>query len=353
MHRGSNSTNVCTNVYPVFFVHLLAAACLMLAGCGGTALLKDVRPLKSFTALAEGKDDRIAVSIENVIVPNSEGAWLCNAEWDEYQIRIRALADEPVQIREIAIFDALNHRVEPRADRGELVNGTREIEQRYERSGKLVRAQGANGWVLTGTGVVGMAAGTASAAAAWPGILSTASFSIGPGAIVLMGGGLILARAGVMRLVNNAQVNSEIKRRHTSLPVELSRGAERSVDLFFPVTPLSERTEVVYADFLGEHRLRIDTRLARMEVDRDTPPTLLQRRDPKFPDDVRRAGISEGYVKANLVLDRQGHVRGVDVIEAMPPHVFVMEARRTFQGWTYSEGSNDCRIVEAKLEFKR
>lgn len=216
-----------------------------------------------------------------------------------------------------------------------------------------MRAQGVNGWILTGTGVVGVAAGTASAVAAWPGILSTASFSIGPGAIVLMGGGLFFAHAGVTRLVNNAQVNTEIKRRHTPLPVELSRGVERSVDLFFPVTPLSEHTEVVYADFLGEHRLRIDTRLARMEVDRDTPPTLLQRRDPKFPDDVRRAGISEGYVKANLVLDRRGRVRGVDVIEAMPPHVFSMEARRTFQGWTYSEGRNDCRIVAAKLDFKR
>ena len=58
-------------------------------------------------------------------------------------------------------------------------------------------------------------------------------------------------------------------------------------------------------------------------------------------------------MKANLVLDRQGRVRGVDVIEAMPPHVFTMEARRTFQGWTYGKGRNDCRIVAATLEFKR
>ena len=349
MHGDSNSTNA----YSVFLVRLLAAACVTLAGCGGTALLKDVRPLQSFTSLAEGKDQRIVASIENVIVPNSEGAWACNAEWDEYLIRIRALSGEPVQIREIAIFDALNQRIEPRADRGDLADGTRETERRYEQSGKLVRgARGVNGWVLTGTGIVGVGAGTANAVASSAGFLAS-GFAMPPGAIVLAGGGLLLAHAGIVRLVNNAQVNGEIKRRHTPLPVDMSRGAETSVDLFFPVTPLSGRTEVVYIDGHGEHRLHIDTRLARMEVDRDSPPALLRRRDPKFPDEVRRAGIREGYVKANLALDRQGRVRGVDVIEAVPSHVFIMEARRTFQGWTYSEGRNDCRIVEAKLEFKR
>ena len=348
MHGDSNSTNV----YSVFLVRLLAAACVTLAGCGGTALLKDVRPLQSFTSLAEGKDQRIVASIENVIVPNSEGAWACNAEWDEYLIRIRALADEPVQIREIAIFDALNQRIEPRSDRGELVDGTREIQRRYAQSGKLVRTGGVSGWILTGSGIVGVASGTSNAVASSAGFLAS-GFAMPPGAIVLAGGGLLLAGAGVVRLVNNAQVNNEIKRRRTSLPVDLPRGAETSVDLFFPATPLSRRAEVVYVDGHGEHRVHIDTRQARLEVDRDSPPALLRRRDPKFPDEARRAGISEGYVKANLTLDRQGRVRGVDLIEAVPPHVFIMEARRTLPGWTYSEGRNDCRIVEATLEFKR
>ena len=74
--------------------------------------------LVPFLPLAEGGDEHIVATIESVIVPNSGGAWACNAEWDEYLIRIRAGTGEPVQIREIAIFDALEQRIAPRSDRG-------------------------------------------------------------------------------------------------------------------------------------------------------------------------------------------------------------------------------------------
>ena len=333
-------------------IHLLAAACVSLAGCVSTAIIKVAPPHASPTSLAEASDERMVATIQTVIVPNSADAWACNAEWDEYRLQIRARTDEPVKVREIAIFDALEQRIKPRSDRGELVEGTLDIEQRYAQSGKLTRVRGTNGWVLVGAGVAGVGGGTATAVAAWPGILSTASFGAGPGALMLVGGSLFLAHAGIARLVNNAEINGEIKRRHTLLPVDLPRGAAASFNLFFPITPLSGRAEVVYVDSQGEHRLHIDTRQLRVESEPESP-TLLQRRDPKFPDEVRRTGISEGYVAALLTLDRHGRVRGVNVVEAVPPHVFIMEARRNFQVWTYNEGRNDCRIVEAKLEFKR
>src|SRR5204863_7335988 len=84
MHRSAN-------------VHrLLAAACFALAGCGATALAGEAQPL--------------IATIESIIVPNSADAWVCDAEWDEYLIRIRAPSNDPVQIREIAIFDRFDQR---------------------------------------------------------------------------------------------------------------------------------------------------------------------------------------------------------------------------------------------------
>ena len=247
---------------------------------------------------------------------------------------------------------SIDQRIDPRADRGALVDGTREAARRYQESGKPMRAGGVDGRTVAGASIVAGAAVTAGGAAMAPGMLAVATgAAVASG--MLMGAGIALASAGIARAVNYAQVDREIKRRQTPLPVDLPRGAQTSVDLFFPVTPQSGRTEVVYVDGHGEHRLHIDTRQARMEADRGSPPELLRRRDPKFPDQARRAGISEGYVKATLEVDSQGRVRRVDVIEAVPLGVFTMEARRTFQAWTYSRGRNNCRIVEATLEFKR
>jgi TonB family protein len=333
--------------------YLVVAACLTLAGCGGAALLKEARPLESPKSLAEAKDGRILASIETVIVVNGPGSWAHDADWDEYLIRIRALSDEPMEIREIAIFDALDHRVEPGSDRGDLMAAARETERRYEQSGKLVRGGGPNGWVIAGAAVGGGAilAGStvpfslAAGATAGPAIIAVA-------APLVLGVAVAYAGAGVVRLVNNSQVNSEIQRRRTTLPVALPRGAEASVDLFFPLTPLSGRTQVVYVDRHGEHRLDIDTRQALMDL--DPAPTLVSSVHPKFPDQARRAGIKEAHVIARLTLDRQGHVQIVDVIQSVPSRAsFEEEARQTLRWWTYSAGRYDGRTVEATLEFRR
>ena len=235
-----------------FLARFLATACFALAGCGGSALLKEVQPLESSKPVAEGKDDRIHAVIDTVILRNGAGAWARDAEWHEYLIRIRALSDESLEIREVAIFDALDHRIEPRSDRGQLVDGTREMERRYEQSGKVVPKRGT------------------------PRIAASVAQAIFSGPVGLLAVGVALPIYGVARLAENAQIDSEIQRRRTTLPVALPSGAEASVDLFFPTTPQSARTQVVYADRHGEHRLDIDTRQALAER-QPPPPTLVSR----------------------------------------------------------------------------
>jgi hypothetical protein len=334
MHGGSN-----------LLVRFLAAACVTLAGCGGPGLLKAAQPLESSGPVAEEKDEHILASIEAVILRNGPGAWARDADWDEYRIRIRSLSNEPVEIREVAIFDALDHRIESRSDFGELVDGTRATQRRYMQSGELVIARGSNPWVTVGVILAG--AGVLMRGAGTPGFGYGIDKAAAGVAIAGIGG------AGVRRLMNDREVDSEIKRRATMLPVALPRDAQASLDLFFPVTPRSGRTQVVYADRHGEHRLDIDTRQALVDLERDPPPTIVSRRDPTFPDVARRQGIDRGYVVAILTLDERGRVEVVDVIESVPLGVFTQEARRTLQGWTYTESRHESRTVEVRLEFRR
>ena len=76
MQPGSNSAIVCSRL----IVYVLAAAAVNLAGCGGSAMLKEPQPLVSSTPLAEAKDDRILASIDTVIFRNGPGAWARDAE---------------------------------------------------------------------------------------------------------------------------------------------------------------------------------------------------------------------------------------------------------------------------------
>ena len=265
---------------------LLTAACVALAGCASPAFVKE--KVESSTPLAEARDGRIHAAIETVILFPRNGHKIHDVNSDEYLIRIRALSDEPVQIREVAVFDALDHRIESRTPPGFCAPSP---------------------WLLP---------------ALWP-----------------------VALVGTVACI---EYRSEILRRRTTLPVDLPRGAETIVDLFFPVTLQSGRAQVVYADRHGEHRLDIDTRQALIVAG---PPMLVSRVDPGFPDEASERGIDRGWVKALLTLDKQGRVQAVEVMESWPRYVFDEEARRTFQRWTYTEGLEDGRTVVAALQFKR
>src|SRR6266849_3561433 len=98
--KASGASESLVGPMRVFLARVLAAGCVALAGCGGPALVRQAQPLESSAPLAEAKDERIRVAIDTVILRNGPGAWARDAEWDEYLIRIRALSDESVEIRQ-------------------------------------------------------------------------------------------------------------------------------------------------------------------------------------------------------------------------------------------------------------
>ena len=233
-----------------------ATISLCLSGCGGTKVLKEPEPLLVTQSLAKASDQHIAATLDWVIVRDGPGTWAKNVDWDEYLIHVQNLADDSMRVTNITVLDSLGTRIEPRVDRKQLVNGSKESERRYKSEGLEVKA---------GAGVGTLAAASAVAGATAVAIVASGPLALSGGAAAAATGGLILvpvfAVGGVMRGVNNGRVNSQIESRQTLLPIDLG-DEEKSLDIFFPLAPSPQLIEVTYVDSRGDHTLIIDTHAA-------------------------------------------------------------------------------------------
>lgn len=244
---------------------LLCTVSVALAACGGgTKLVKHAQPPQVQRALAEATDQRLSASLQWVIVRNGPGAWARNADWDEYLIRVSNVSPEPVQITEVAVFDSLGTRIESRPNRKQLVRGSKQTARRYRTSGLKVKAgMGGAGLVATGTaiGVVGYGAAVGTAAGELMGGAAVAGGAATAISALLIAGPAF-AVVGIVRAVHNSQVNGEIVRRQTALPVSIAANNAQSIDIFFPLAPSPGRVEISYVDAQGQHHLDLDTREA-------------------------------------------------------------------------------------------
>lgn len=333
-------------------LRLLGASLLLVAaGCGGTKVLREAHPVTEAPPLLSQSDARIAVSLDTIVVRNGPGSWSRNAFWDEYRLRVRAPAEGDLKLTRIALVDALGQVIESRADRGELIDASREIEERYGASDRLSRdAHGA--WMMAGGAAVAVVGAGATSVALAGGIMGgTAALGAAATMGALMaGGGVILVGAGVARLVNNAEVNAEIRKRQTPLPITLA-SRDAPVTAIFPITPLPSALELTVADGTTEHRLRIATLHSLTQV--HVPRTLeaVSRPAPPFPQEAVRAGIETGHVKALLFLDENGEVARVHVLETSS-RALIAQAVYTFRSYRYNPGEDD-RTVEEVMQFRR
>lgn len=239
---------------------LIAATCL-LAGCGGTKVLKEPQPMQTTRPLVEASDQRVTATLEWVIVRDGPGTWAKNADWDEYLLRINNRADQPVNITKLAVVDSLDVQVAPQPGRKQLVKGSKATARRYKESGVKVKAgRGAGTMLVAGAAVtvVGVGAATAAAAgAALSGGAAAGTAGAAAGGLLLLGPAL--AVGGIVRAANNSQVNNEIELRQTMLPIEIPASSETRLDVFFPLAPSPQRVELTYADATGEHTIVMDT----------------------------------------------------------------------------------------------
>jgi protein TonB len=87
----------------------------------------------------------------------------------------------------------------------------------------------------------------------------------------------------------------------------------------------------------------------------DEAPRIRSRTPPRYPLQAEREGIT-GYVVLRAIVERDGQVSRVEIVDANPPGVFEEAARRAFSTWTFSpgrDGGKPVRVwVRKRLEFR-
>lgn len=249
-------------------VAFLLSACV-LAGCGGTKVLKESQPIQTTQPLAAVSDQRVTATLDWVIVRDGPGTWAKNADWDEYLLRVNNQSGQRVKVTRLSVVDSLDTQIAPQRGRKKLVKGSKKTARRYKKFGVKVKAgRGAATMLVAGAAVTAVGVGAASVT-----VISAGSAAGGAGAAA---GGLLLlgpalAIGGIVRGVNNSKVNKQIELRQTALPLEIPTSEELALNVFFPLAPSPKRVELIYTDATGEHSLVIDTSTALDGLHIDTP----------------------------------------------------------------------------------
>jgi hypothetical protein len=226
---------------------------LMLAGCGGTKLLKEPESLAVSQALVTASNAQLSATLDWVIYRDGPGTWARNVDWDEYLFRIENPGNADIQIQSIYVMDSFDTLIAPAATRKELVKGTKQTKKRYSGYGLKVKAGASAGTILAAGAVTAAAVSGVGAAVVYGSTAVAAGAATG---VLLVP---VLAVGGVVRGVNNSKVNKEIERRQSLLPMDLSVGEEKTLDIFYPLAPSPKKIVLTYTDSDGEHTLIVDT----------------------------------------------------------------------------------------------
>jgi protein TonB len=77
----------------------------------------------------------------------------------------------------------------------------------------------------------------------------------------------------------------------------------------------------------------------------DVPPRVIRRSPIVYPELARKQGIS-GYVTMNVLIDEEGNVEDVKVLDSEPPEIFDLKADSTIRMWKFSPASYDGKAVK-------
>jgi protein TonB len=77
----------------------------------------------------------------------------------------------------------------------------------------------------------------------------------------------------------------------------------------------------------------------------DVPPKVIRRTPIVYPELARQQGVS-GYVTMNVLIDEEGNVEDVRIIESKPEEIFDLKADSTIRMWKFSPASYDGKTVK-------
>jgi protein TonB len=79
-------------------------------------------------------------------------------------------------------------------------------------------------------------------------------------------------------------------------------------------------------------------------------PKVVKKVPPEFPAEASKKGIATGSVKAKLIIEADGKVSDVEILEAEPKRVFDRAVKAALMEWRFEPGEKATH--EVKLVFK-
>ena len=87
----------------------------------------------------------------------------------------------------------------------------------------------------------------------------------------------------------------------------------------------------------------------------DTPPRAIEMYSPEYPKKARHLGI-EGFVLFSVLVDENGAIRNLQVIESQPPGIFDQAAIKALKQWRFKPAYYKGKAVKVwaqqKIEFR-
>lgn len=226
-------------------VATLAILLVGLTACSGARVLRKPLAVPESSPLASAADERLEIAVGLVVVRNGPGSWARNADWDEYQLLVRNLGEDRLQIESVAIVNSLGGEHTNQHDRKVLVRQSDAVARSYGQQGVKVQAgvgadtlMLASGAAAVGGTTLGLAAlGTASASTA------TAAATVGLAALAAVP---VLVGAAAYTGARDHNVSKALRERHTALPFPLEPGEQRKVVVFVALSPSPRAVDIRY-----------------------------------------------------------------------------------------------------------
>lgn len=208
--------------------------------------------------IVQSSDKNIEIALNKLLFRNHPSSWSKDAKWDEYIFTINNLADTPITIDNIYIFDALNERHAPKTSRIQLLGATRATKKRHRKAGNKITIGAGSTQAL-----MGALAASAVGVSLGAGIAGATAVTTSAGTLTVAGGAVvaavpIVAIGGITKLVNNKKVSNQIEKRQTAIPTIVNANQQKPIDLFYSVVPGPKRIELIYKIGENTHTLNID-----------------------------------------------------------------------------------------------
>jgi len=250
MHKTNEKTQQVASRLPICILFML----VLLVSCSGAKLIKEPEIIQAHHPLAMSADDAITVTLYWVVVRNGPGAWVENADWDEYLISISNQSKSEVQIDSVIVIDFLGARLASNAKLEKLIKESKMTAKRYK-DRDIEMKSGYRPATLYSTAAVGGAAAGATIAGT-SGMMAAGTAMAVLATIVAVP---VLVGAGVYRGVVNNEISEEIQKRSTSMPMQIPTSESYSLDLFYPIAPSPKAVEIQYTLNEIQRTLLLDT----------------------------------------------------------------------------------------------